>query len=131
MSSEKWICGRNEDDWDGYDEFDTKEEAIEWGRSVYQTYDVDGFLVGIKKNHELDKNIVDIDHILEHVNSVACDDMGENAEHVEDYLLDLEEGQKEELEKELNKAFHVWIRKHKLEPTFFEVNKVEEISLKK
>ena len=124
-----WVCGRSEDNWDGCDEFDTKEAAIKWGRSEYESYDIDGFVVGIKKPHELDKNIVDVDHVLEQVNNTVCDDMGENAEYAENYLLGLEGEQREELGKELNKTFHKWIEKYNLKPNFFEVVKIEEVEM--
>ena len=126
MSKEKWICGWSEDSWDGCCEFDTKEKAIEWGRDEYQTFDVDGFFVGVKRPYVISSNIIDAETVLERINDSIFDDMGECAE---DYLGDIEGTQIEELEKELNAVFHKWVKKHKLRPTFYEVIKVEEIEL--
>ena len=126
MIKEKWICGWREDNWDGCDEFDTKEEAIEWGRSEYESYNVDGFFIGVKKPYIISSDIIDAYTVLERVSDSICDHMGECAE---DYLGDIEGTQIEELEKELNAVFHKWVKKHKLAPTFYEVIKVEEIEL--
>ena len=126
MNKEKWICGWSEDNWDGYDEFDTKEEAIGWGRDEYQTYDVEGFFVGVKKPYIMSSNIIDAETVLERINDSIYDDIGEYAE---DYLMDIEKEQKDKLGRALNKVFHLWIKKYNLEPTFFEVFKVEGVDL--
>ena len=121
-----WLCSTNDYSWDDYEEFRTKNEAIAWGKREYEDYDIEGFFVGKKRECKLAEDILDVDDVLEQVTNCVYND---NGEYAEDYLDDVPLGHKQELSEELNKVFHAWVKKHRYEPTFFEVVGIEAVSM--
>lgn len=60
---------------------------------------------------------IDVDDFLERMNDAAVADVGEDA--AEDYLVGLDDWAKEDLQRELSKAFEKWEKEHNLKPTWF------------
>jgi hypothetical protein len=120
MDEKIWIHSTDEENWGCCDEFNTKEEAIKAGKEDYNC----GFFVGTKHEYTLDKNIIDVEKILEQVSNDVYND---NGEYAEGYLHDTEKEHEEELQKELNEVFHRWIGKYNYKPNFYLVKNIEEI----
>lgn len=132
------------DNWDIREEFDTKEEAIEYGIQEYKDY-----LAGISTElFDNDYNYpdppsscfevgegkpfvpyVDSDWIIEQVVEQASWQCGEIGD---DWLRwdTITKEQLEELQNNMQKMFDEWLKKHGLEPTFYNIVNIEEIDAK-
>ena len=69
---------------------------------------------------------IDVDDLLERINAVTYDDVGEVAE---DYLYDVTRNHKEELEEKLNEVFYAWQEKYNYKPYFYTIKDEEVIEL--
>lgn len=122
----KWTVSTSSDLFNGADYFDTKQEAIDFGRLEYKEYVfVNEFYVGQIQSVSLGV-CVDTDSILERINESMCDEFGELAG---DYLMRTDPEHDAELEEELTKVIVNWIEKHNYQPTFFTVESIEKVEV--
>lgn len=128
--SKKWTYELNtiSDIWNG-GVHDSREEAIKEATKEALIDGIEKFKVGVCE--EVNYGI-DVDDLLERINAVTYDDVGEVAE---DYLYDVTRYHKEELEDKLNEVFYAWQEKHNYKPTFYtvvdeEIVEVEKVSKK-
>ena len=132
------------DTWDIMEKFDTKEEAIEYGIQEYKNH-----LAGISTElFDNDYNYPDppsswfevgermdfipevyADLILEQVVEQADCQCGEVSE---DWLRwdTITKEQLKELQDNMQNVFDEWLKKHDLEPTFYNIVNIEEIDAK-
>lgn len=141
-----WCVKLDVDDEIWYDthEFDTKEEAIKYGIQQYKDFLIDVmedasmygyspcvpsslFEVGEKSSFAPH---IDVDMILDDVVEQATWQCGEIAD---DWLSwdTITKAQEEELQNNMQNVFDEWLKKHHLEPTFYNVINIEEIDAKK
>lgn len=133
----KWLINLVEDEiWGSSDEFDTKEEAIAYGKEEFEgLYEDEN---GEKFDSEIYKKIfyvgkverfvpsVCADSVIETLRDNAYDEVGEFAETF------LERISKEEytfLEERLNQALNDWLDETKNHPTFYKIVDVEKIEV--
>jgi hypothetical protein len=125
-----WTFSNNKDYWENVcDVYPTKIDAIRAGKEYYIDNDADikHIFIGFVIHRELSENAIDVDSILEDVNNQVNDEIGEC--ELEDYLLDLPDEQVKELSNALNLVFHGWIKKHNLEPNYYDIKNIECIKL--
>lgn len=121
----KWMVNTNlhSDIWRG-EEFDTKEQAIEEGRKQAIEEELNKFEIG-----EVEPAFnfgIDVDRVIEDIQVIMYDDIGEVAE---DYLDDVSKEHLLELEEKLNEVFFKWQKEHGYEPTFCKIINIEEINV--
>lgn len=104
--------------------FETKEEAIEEGRSVHDEDEWSSEKTLSVGYFEAFKPHISADNVLESIKDESYDCGGE---YSYGYLEDVTEEQEEELEEELNSVLQKWIEKHGFKAHFGEVYKCEEI----
>lgn len=131
-----WIYNIGKTDiWRNDEEFETKEEAIEAGRIETVKTNRDNLNYGSNFQHKsfevgrselCSPNGVDVDDILENIIQNAYDEVGEVAQ---DYLDDVTDEHRAELEEKLNDVFFEWMKKYNYEPTFFKVEAIETIDI--
>ena len=102
----------NSDIWSG-GICDSREEAIAEATKEALIDNIKEFKIG--QCEEINHGI-DVDDVLERINNTMYDEAGEVAE---DYLDNVKDEHKEELEKELNKVFFAWQEKYKYKPNFY------------
>ena len=121
---EKWTneIDLNSDTWRG-GVFNSREEAIKEATKKALIDGIEKFKVGVCK--EVNYGI-DVDDLLERINAVTYDDVGEVAE---DYLYDVTRNHREELEEKLNEVFYKWQEKYNYKPTFYRVISEEIINV--
>lgn len=103
--------------------FNSREEAIKEATKEALIDGIEKFKVGVCK--EVNYGI-DVDDLLERINAVTYDDVGEVAE---DYLYDVTRNHKEELEEKLNEVFYAWQEKYNYKPYFYTIKDEEVIEL--
>lgn len=123
----KWLCHFSESDIWGtcFEEFATREEAIEFGKQEAPGWGVNYFYIGTKEPLE-HKISVDVDGVLEQIAENIYDKVGEVAE---DYLRDVKQEHVEELQEKMDAVLHEWMEKHRYYPNFYGVNNVERINI--
>lgn len=109
--------------WHG-DYFDTKEEAIEAAKEEYEDI-YDSFVVGQIEPAHISVD-VNVDSILENINAVAFDVVGEVAD---DYLNDVTKEHRSILEKRLSVVLKEWMGEFNYYPQFFHIINTEEIEI--
>lgn len=121
----KWVYSTSDEIFRTNDYFDTKEEAIEFGKAEL-TWDGECPTFYVGQVQSVDFAIyVDPDQILENLAQSVYDEVGEVAE---DYLRYVEKAHYRILEEELNKVVHQWMDKFNYNPTFFSVVNIEVIN---
>lgn len=113
--------------WSGK-EFDAKEEAIKYAKEEIRENGLEGFVTSFEVGQIVGVSVsgVDVDYILENVAENTTCDCGEVGE---DYLCNVENEHRDELEKQLNEVLFAWIKKHDYEPNFFKIENEEVINL--
>lgn len=123
MKENTWLCNISEEVWMNCEEFETKEEAIEFGKKEF------GGLVQFHVGQVRKVNVgvgVNVDSVIEDVYQSVYDEFGEVAES---YLDNVHNEHASELESLLNDALHYWMDKHDYKPKYFRVVNIECISL--
>lgn len=105
----------NSDIWKG-EVFNSKEKVVKKASSEAVKYGLSTFKIGIIEEAPSCKIVVD--NLLDEMNEIMYDEVGIVAE---DYLCDVEEEHKRELESELNKVFCRWQEKYNYKATFYKV----------
>jgi hypothetical protein len=132
----KWIINLNEDGtWGSLEEFDSKEEAISYGKENFEgIYEEEN---GEKFDLEIEKKVFYVGQIERYVPSVcasslveqiaenACDEVGEVAE---DYLYDVSKEDIQLLEERLNDVLSNWIDETNNRPTFWKIVNIETVN---
>ena len=100
-------------------DFDSREEALYEGRALYPGVDI--------FTAECVPFVASLDAhwIIDQLNCEATDHAGEAGE---EWLSFVPKSERQELEKELNKALNKWMKKTKNEPHFYGVGTVEKHS---
>lgn len=119
----KWTISQDEEYWSYSEEFDSKEEAIEFGKEECCHED---FYVGQKYDLEFDgKDLYDpSERIIGELSYLLEDDIGEYAES---WWNNITAEQELDLNKMINETVLKWIEKNKLQPSCFKIDDVEFI----
>lgn len=133
---EEWVLGLNEDRFNFCDTYHSKEEAIDVGRkelinakshnsASFGNYSMDDsfmcFYVGRLIRPEPK---ADIDNIIE---DLVSDAVYIYDEYYNDFLEDVTDKQREELEHNINKVIQNWLDKHNLGDYGYLVDDVEQV----
>lgn len=131
----KWVVNISEDGiWSSIDEFNTKEQAITFGKTEFE--DIYEDEVGEKHDSATYKKVfyvgqiekfipyVNVDSVLDNVVENAYDEVGEV---VEGFLGSVSKEEYGFLEERLNDAFKTWLDETKNHPTFWKIVNVEKI----
>lgn len=133
---EEWVLGLNEDRFNFCDTYHSKEEAIDVGRkelinakshnsASFGNYSMDDsfmcFYVGRLIRPEPK---ADIDNIIE---DLVSDAVYIYDEYYNDFLEDVTDKQREELEHNINKVIQNWLDKHNLRDYGYFVDDVEQV----
>lgn len=131
----KWVINIKADSiWNSDVEFDTREEAIAYGKENFEelykeeygeNYDpqdsIKEFYIGQVEEY---KPRVFAHHVIEQVSDDAYEDVGEVAE---DYLSLVKPEELESLEAQLNTVFNQWLTETDKHPKFWRVANMEEV----
>lgn len=134
-NNEKWLINLREDDiWNDNYEFNSKEEAITYGKENFhaiveeETGEIfnhnlhyENFYVG---KVERFAPSVDTDRVLEDISENAYDELGEVAE---EYLYIVNKEEFKLLENKLNKVLNEWLDETNNHPTFYNVVDIEKV----
>lgn len=122
----KWMYNINDREmWIGED-FNTREEAIEGAKKEIEEtpWHINYFTVG--QIGKVNVCGIDIDILLE---GIAEETTNEFSEVGGDYLCNVTNEDKAELEEKLNDVFFEWIKKNGYEPDFFKVENITKVML--
>lgn len=119
----KWLFSQNEEYWDSVNEFDSKEEAIEFGKEEYPYED---FYVGQMYDLKFEeKELYDSsERIIGELSDNLYEQVGECSEN---WWISITKEQEEDLNKMINETVIKWIEKNKLQPSCFKIDDVELI----
>lgn len=123
MKSGQWMYNFGDEEcWTECEYFDTKEEAVEAGRVEAIARGEDQYQVG-----QIQDFIPKIyaEYVMEQINEDAYEECGDN---VGDYPFTNKEDQ-QKLQEILDEALERWMDKTNNYPTFYKIEKVEDISL--
>jgi hypothetical protein len=131
----KWFVHMSNDDenWDCSEEFDTKDEAIAYGKYLIiedrklpedeqEYYDKESFDVGQYKQF---KPRINMEVLIEWVQERAYD----ICEDRDDYLNDVKPEYLAILDTSLNEVFQKWLDKYDYNPNFGEIVNIETINM--
>jgi hypothetical protein len=107
-----WTYSYNGEDYDSYEYFDTKEEAIEYVENDFTV----GVWIG-QVDYDF-KPEIDADRVIEEIQNDAYRN---SVEWGDTYLEDVTQEHEQELQEELQKALDKWIDKHNYHPNFFSI----------
>ena len=119
---ERWTWSIDDDLWDNED-FDTKIEAITYGRGMAEEYDAPYFFVAKLIPAKLK---VGAQSVLDDLVDQAFEQVGEEARY---WLHNLTPTQVEELETDLTTTFMKWAQRHNHTPNLYTVLQIEEIKV--
>ena len=120
----KWTISRNQEYFNEYEYFDTKEEAIQFGK-IYDEFEGKSFYIGEIESIEMRADSLG-DVCIEYIGQIHCDNDGEYAQ---EYLTDVETEHVQELDKLIEKVVLDWATKHDYHPKYFLVQNVEFIEV--
>lgn len=107
-----------------YDGYESKEEAIRYGKKLAKSDGYKRFRVG--KSVPCSMATIYADNIIENAVEQLYDEVGEVSET---YLEDVTKEQEKELEEALNKVFYQWHKKHSLFPSCYTIEDVEYVEV--
>lgn len=119
----KWIISQDEEYWDSVDEFDSKEEAIKFGKEEYLHED---FYVGQMYNIKFEgKELYDpSERIIDELSDCLYDEVGDCSEN---WWNSITREQEKDLNKMINETVLKWIEKNDLKPNCFKIDDIELI----
>jgi hypothetical protein len=137
QDKEEWVVSLDGENYNGYITYPTKESAIETGQKeftnvkngqyseVFDGYIGDDkfFYVALLSRPEPTANVDNI------IIDVACNADVVYGEYRFDFLENVTEEQREELEKEINKVVQCWLDKYELRDYGFLVENVEQVKV--
>ena len=118
--NEKWTISKNYEYFNEYECFETRNEAIEFGKTFYAG---DYFYIGQIKSVEICACLL-AENCIEQIAESHFDNDGEIAE---DYLSKVKNEHIEELDKAIEKIVKDWADKDKYNPEYLLVENVEYI----
>lgn len=107
-----------------YDGYESKEEAIRYGKKLAKGEDYKRFRVG--KSVPCSMATIYADNIIENAVEQLYDEVGEVSET---YLENVTDEQEKELEEALNEVFYQWHKKHDLFPTCYTIEDIEYVEV--
>lgn len=133
---EEWVLGLNEDRFNFCDTYHSKEEAIDVGRK--ELINAKSHNSASLGNYSMDDSFMcfyvgrlirpepkaDIDNIIE---DLVSDAVYIYDEYYNDFLEDVTDKQREELEHNINKVIQNWLDKHNLRDYGYLVDDVEQV----
>ncbi len=119
----KWTISQYEEYWSYSEEFDSKEDAIKFGKEEYPHED---FYIGQVYGLKFDrKDLYDpSERIIEELDIELYEEIGEVSEYWRDGIT---REQELDLNKMINETVLKWIEKNKLQPNCFKINDIELI----
>lgn len=118
----KWTISKYEICFNVHQYFDTKEEAIKFGKT-YEEFGSKDFYVGQVESIEMKTTYLG-DLCIEYIRQLHhCDD----GECAEEYLTNVETGHIQELDKLIEKVVLEWATEHDYHPKHFLVKNVERV----
>jgi hypothetical protein len=132
----KWIINLIEDGtWGSLEEFESKEEAISYGKKNFEgIYEDEN---GEKFDSEIEKKVFYVGQIERYVPSICVNSLveqiAENAhdevgEVAEDYLYDVSKEDIQLLEERLNDVLSNWFDETNNNPTFWKIVNIENVN---
>lgn len=128
MTDGKWTCSSHEENWNGDDEFDTKEDALAYAISEfapnYGLDDGDSFWIGQISKVTIDglaDTVFDSDDILDRMACWIHDNVG--PDFVDD--IDWTKEQGEDLERRLAATVREWATANDVEPRCYTLENIE------
>lgn len=122
----KWLISNNEEYWDYcYDEFDSKQQAIEEGKKIFLNepfYVGEMFLVYFTK-----KGLFQSDFSEQIINLLSDELYQTCGESFENWLESLTKEKEEKLNYKLANCIFEWIKEENMQPNCFLVKNIEEI----
>lgn len=118
----KWTVSRNEEYFGEYEYFDTKEEAIAFGKS-YEEFEGRAFYVGEIEAIPMHTDFLG-DHCIEYIQQNHFDNDGEFGQ---EYLDDVQKEHLAELDEIIKNAILDWATKYNYHPSHFFVKSIERI----
>lgn len=123
----KWMCEFHDEEWwSDCEEFDTKEEAIKYGKEVSKDDDLSGFWVGQCVPYKISDSFIEYVDVTEKLSENVYDNIGEAAY---EYLNDVKEEHLKILNNKLQKVLIDWLKEYKYEPNFFSIINTSWIEL--
>jgi len=107
-----------------YDGYESKEEAIRYGKKLAKGEDYKRFRVG--KSVQCSMATIYADNVIENAVEQLYDEVGEVSET---YLEGVTDEQEKELEETLNEVFYQWHKKHGLFPNCFIIEDVTYVEV--
>lgn len=112
-----WVVSANEEE--GFTgEYATEAEAIMGGPGALELHTGDEYWVGEAVVGDIP--VISPDGIIETLIDAAQDEY----ENADDWLANVTPNQEDELESVVNDAIQAWLKKHDLEPKWFEVDNI-------
>ena len=112
-----------EDMWQ-HDTYDTKEEAIEVG--IREAKENRCTIIFIGQTLADVEPCVDTDVVIENIQENMQEEFGEYAE---DYLDNIKEEERKDLDNKLNAVLQKWLEDNKYEPDFYHIINIEKIKV--
>lgn len=122
--NEKWTVSQNEESFNQYEYFDTKEKAIAFGRK-YKEFEGKSFYVGQVESIPMRASCLGV-QIIEYIQE---DHFNEDGECAEDYLNNVKREHIDELDKMLETAILEWAIKYDYQPKHFFVKNIESVEM--
>ena len=119
-----WTVSRNQEYFNEYEYFDTKEEAIQFGET-YDEFEGRDFYVGEIESTEMRADSLG-DICIEYIGQIHSDEDGELAY---DYLSEVKNEHIQELDKLIEKVVLDWATKYNYHPRYFLVKNIEFIDI--
>ena len=107
-----------------YDGYESKEEAIRYGKKLAKIDKETCFRVG--KSVPCSMATIYADNIIENAVEQLYEEVGEVSET---YLENVTDEQENELEESLNEVFYNWHKKHNLFPTCYTIEDIEYVEV--
>lgn len=123
----KWTISQDEEYWDSYYEFNSKEDAIKFGKTNrLEGFPHEDFYVGQIYSIEFDgKDLYDpSERIIEELSDCLYDEVGDCSEN---WYNSIAREMEEDLNKMINETVLKWIENNKLQPSCFKIDDVELI----
>ena len=127
----KWTASTNEERWDSSEEFDTRDEALEYAKFElgpdYGLDDGDSFFVGQIQpitGPDLAEHVADGSGVIDAIGERLYELLGDEI----DPTFPVTSEQETDLDARLATAIREWFAAHQLEPKYFTIEHVEHFS---
>jgi hypothetical protein len=122
----KWMVSDTEEYWNEIEFFDTPDEAVKYGREIYEDKDSDDvFFIGRVKPQGIMAHLLG-EYVLESIVSSHLDEHGEFAEN---YLRDVKKEHTKILDQRLEEVLKNWAEEFGYQPNYFMVENIQEVKI--